>query len=43
MSPFKEIVKEVIEKKVGARRAAGGRYKDPYALSHWPSSGSSLD
>ena len=39
----KEILKEVIEKKAVARRAAGARHDDPNALSHKPSSGPSLD
>ena len=30
----KEILRDVIEKKVGARRAAGARHDDPNALSH---------
>jgi hypothetical protein len=30
----KEILKEVIEKKAGARRAAGAHHVDTYALSH---------
>ncbi len=35
----KEILKEVIEKKAGARRAAGARYDDSCSLQHQPSSG----
>ena len=39
----KEILKDVIEKKAGARRAAGARHDDRYAFSHKSSSGPSLD